>query len=77
MTLNKKSEVLAALGRQEQALVPIEQSVSINRQLSKTSPDAFLPHLAKSLQTLANVLNALGRDAEAMKVQAEADTIRG
>jgi len=54
----------------------IEEAAGIYRQLAAAHPDAFLPHLATSLRNLADVLETLGRDSEAVKARTEADAIR-
>jgi hypothetical protein len=42
------------MGRQEDALAVVEESVTIRRTLAAARPDAFLPDLAGSLSNLSN-----------------------
>ena len=71
------SNRLADLGRREEALAAIEQAAGIYRQLAEARPDAFLPALASSLHTLANVLSMLNRAEEASAIRDEADAVVG
>jgi hypothetical protein len=63
---------LSGLGRREQALAAIEEAVTIRRQLARDRPGAFLPDLATSLNTLANVLTAMKREPAAVAARLEA-----
>jgi hypothetical protein len=49
---------------------------SIHRRLAETRPDAYLPDLAMSLNSLSNRLDLLGRREEALTPVEEAVTIR-
>lgn len=51
----------------------IEEAVIIRRRLADSRPNAFLPDLATSLDKLAYVLSALGRDPEAHACALDAD----
>lgn len=66
------SHWLAQLGRQEEALVAIEQAVTSFQELARSQPDTFLPNLATSLNNQANLLRDLGRPEEALAVILEA-----
>ena len=70
--LVRLSNRLWDLGRREQALAAIEEAVTIRRQLAHDRPDAFLPDLAMSLHTLANVLTAVKREPAAVAARLEA-----
>jgi tetratricopeptide (TPR) repeat protein len=51
-------------------LIQAQEAARIYEQLAKARPDAFLPNLAMSLNTLANRLSDLGRREEAL-IQAQ------
>ena len=70
------SNRLGALGRREEALAAIEESVTIRRGLAQARPDAFLPDLAKELDTQSGRLADLGRREEALAAIEESVTIR-
>jgi tetratricopeptide (TPR) repeat protein len=57
---------LSALGRHEQALAAVEESVAIRRGLAATNRDAYNPDLAVSLHNLGTSLRDLGRYDEAL-----------
>lgn len=62
---NNLGNRLNALGRREDALAATEEAVVHYRKLSESHPDAFLPDLAGSVSVHGDVLEALGRTAEA------------
>ncbi|MEV4283721.1 tetratricopeptide repeat protein, partial [Actinoplanes xinjiangensis] len=66
---------LAHTGRREQALTPAEEATGIYRQLADADPDAYLPHLAASLNNLSTFLSGLGRRKQAMTPAEEATGI--
>jgi hypothetical protein len=45
--------MLSNLGRREAALAAAEEAVALYRRLATDRPDAFIPDLATSLNTLA------------------------
>jgi tetratricopeptide (TPR) repeat protein len=67
--------VLSDLERREEALAAVEKAVEIYRGLAETRPDAFLPDLAMSLNSLSNCLSDLDRTQEALAVIDEAVAI--
>src|SRR5262249_50683740 len=73
---NNQSNRLSGLGRREEALVAIDEAVTLYRQLAAARPDAFTPNLASSLNNQSNVLGDLGRRDEALAAIAEAVTTR-
>ncbi len=74
-SLNNLSLRLADLGRREEALAAIQESITINRELAAAHPDEFHPDLAVSLNTLSLRLADLGRQEEALAAIQEAVTI--
>jgi tetratricopeptide (TPR) repeat protein len=66
------STLLAAIGRPEDALAAAEEAVTIRRDLASARPEAFLPDLAMSLDSLSGCLSALGRREEALAAIEEA-----
>ena len=58
---------LSGLGRREDALTAIEETVKIRRGLAAARPDAFLPDLATSLNNQSNTLSDLGRREDALR----------
>jgi tetratricopeptide (TPR) repeat protein len=67
---------LSDLGQRERALAVIGEAVTLYRQLAQAEPDAFLPDLARSLDSQSTCLSDLGRREEALAVAEEAVTIR-
>jgi tetratricopeptide (TPR) repeat protein len=63
---------LSALGRREEALEATQEAVEIRRRLAAQHPDAFLPDLASSLNSLGVDLSEMGRWAEALQATQEA-----
>ena len=59
--LNTHSNRLAGLGRRDEALAAIEETVSMYRVLDRTNPDDFRRPLAMSLINLSNRLAEFGR----------------
>jgi tetratricopeptide (TPR) repeat protein len=70
------ANVLAALGRREEALVAIEEAVAIRRELAAERPGVFRPDLADSLNNQSNRLSQLARRNEALAAIEEAVAIR-
>ena len=64
--------MLSEVGRREEALGVAQEAADIYRALAESSPDAFTPFLAGSLNNLANELSAVGRREEAVDVAREA-----
>lgn len=73
---NNQSIYLSALGRPEEALVAIEEAVTIRRKLAEARPGAFRSDLATSLTNLSNRLARFGRHEEALATIEEAVVIR-
>jgi Tetratricopeptide repeat/Anaphase-promoting complex subunit 5 len=69
------SNLLAALGRREEALAAIDETVAIRRNLVTDGPNAFQPALAAALVNQAGRLVDLGRFEEALSVSEEAIVI--
>ena len=55
-----------------EALPVIEETVTIHRELTAASPDRYRPDLAQSLTNLGEVLEAVGRKADADAARDEA-----
>jgi len=66
---------LSELGRREDALTAIEEAVSVYRELAAVRPDAFLPHLAASLNNQSAFLSELGRREDALTAIDEAVSV--
>lgn len=75
MALTNQSNRLAGLARREEALTAVEEAAVIYRDLAAARPDVFGHRLAASLDSLAALLSALGRDSEAEQARAEAAAI--
>ncbi|MFE2997231.1 tetratricopeptide repeat-containing serine protease family protein [Nocardia sp. NPDC059246] len=75
-SLNNLSNRLADVGRREDALTTVEESVTVYRGLATARPDAFLPDLATSLNNLSNRLADVGRREDALTTIEESVTIR-
>ncbi len=58
--------LLAALGRHEEALGVTGEAVEIRRALAEQNPGAYRPYLATSLGLLSHILRDLGRDEDAL-----------
>ncbi len=69
--LSMLGEALSALGRWEEALLCTQEAVAHYRALAAAQPQAFRPHLARSLGAHGSVLRKLGRPAEAARAFAE------
>jgi DNA-binding CsgD family transcriptional regulator/tetratricopeptide (TPR) repeat protein len=80
MTAAELLSILAArlgdTGHRGAALAAIEKAVEHYRELAKAAPDAFLPHLARSLNNLSNQLSDVGRRRAALASIEEAVAIR-
>ena len=74
-SLNSLAVRLADLGRREDALAAVEESVTIRRELAVARPDVFQPDLAMSLGNLSNGLAGLGRREDALAAVEEATDI--
>jgi tetratricopeptide (TPR) repeat protein len=70
--LNAVGVALSQLGRPAEALPVTEEAVAARRELAAASPDRYRPDLARSLTSLAAILDALGRTDEAEKIQNDA-----
>lgn len=66
---------LCGLGRYEEALAAIRESVATWRQLAEHDPDAYRFNLVISLNYLTNLLRQLGRQEEAAQAAQEAAQI--
>jgi len=66
---------LFRLERSEEALTAVSEAIGTYRKLSASSRYTFQPDIATALQLRAEVLKALGREAEANLVLAEAAEI--
>src|SRR6266568_4995340 len=67
---------LADLPRWDEGVAAIEEAVAIRRRQVETSPDAFLPDLALTLNNQTAILGALKRWDEALAATDEAVAIR-
>ena len=67
---------LAEAGRRAEALIVSQEAVTLRRELTKANRDAYLPHLATSVNNHATFLAEAGRRAEALTVSQEAVTLR-
>ncbi len=63
--LNNLGNSLSGLGRGEEALAASQEAADIYRRLAAIHPDAFLPNLAMSLDTLGQILGHEGQFKEA------------
>ena len=66
------SNRFSALGQRENALAAIEDTVSLDRELTRILPDAGMPNLATSLSTLSNRFADLGQRENALAAIEEA-----
>ena len=66
------SNRFSALGQRENALAAIEDTVSLDRELTRILPDAGMPNLAISLSTLSNRFADLGQRENALAAIEEA-----
>ncbi|MFD5723204.1 tetratricopeptide repeat protein [Streptomyces sp. NPDC127036] len=73
-SLNNLAVRLGKLGRREDALAAVEESVAVRRELAAVRPDAFLPVLATSLNNLSALLGGLGRREDGLTAVEEAVT---
>jgi tetratricopeptide (TPR) repeat protein len=73
---NNLATMLSDLGRREAALAVGEEAVRLRRALAEARPEAFTPHLARSLNNLATMLSALGRWEAALAAAEEAVRLR-
>ncbi|GLW96083.1 hypothetical protein Misp02_01700 [Microtetraspora sp. NBRC 16547] len=64
--MNNLSLRLGELGRREEGLAAIQRAVEAYERLAAATPDAYLPHLAASLNTLSLRLGELGRREEGL-----------
>jgi tetratricopeptide (TPR) repeat protein len=67
---------LAQAGKQDQALEPAQQAVTIYRELAAADPGRYCPDLAAAVANLGVRLHQLGRPADAVAAAEEAVTIR-
>ena len=71
VALNNLSNRLAEVGRREEALAAIEESVAVYRRLAAVNPAAWEPDLARALSNLSNRLMELGRETDASTAAVE------
>jgi tetratricopeptide (TPR) repeat protein len=71
-SVNNLGNRLSEVGRREEALVPAEEAVTINRGLAEANPAAYLPGLAVALGNLAIRLSKVGRRQDALVPAEEA-----
>jgi hypothetical protein len=57
------------MGQPAEALEATEEAVTTYRELAAATPDRYNPDLARSLASLAKIVSALGRDAEAEQIR--------
>ena len=65
-----------ALGSPADALASVQEAITIIRELAQANPGRYRPVLVYCLGNLADVLSALGLDAEADDARSEARMIR-
>ena len=65
-SFNNLSNHFSALGRRENALAAIKETVSLDRELTRILPDAGMPKLASSLSNLSNRFSDLGLREDAL-----------
>ncbi|KAF5338780.1 hypothetical protein D9758_012093 [Tetrapyrgos nigripes] len=70
-TLNNLSLRLSDLGRRDEALQAVQQSVAIFRQYCDAAPSLSKATLALSLNNLSNCLSSVGQRAEGLNVMKE------
>jgi tetratricopeptide (TPR) repeat protein len=75
--LYRQSDLLAELGREQEALAAIEEAVHIYRELAAASPAPFSADLADSLDNCADLLSTLERHSDAAAARAQATQLRG
>jgi hypothetical protein len=63
-------------GRREGALAAIEEAVTSYGELARALPGVFADWYANSLENLAEILSALGREAEARVARDKAAAVR-
>ncbi|WP_433727994.1 tetratricopeptide repeat protein [Nocardia sp. CA-129566] len=72
MSLGNHSNLLEAVGRWEDALAAISESLQIFKRLANARPDAYLSNVAGSLSNYAAILGDLGRREDALTASAQA-----
>ena len=75
-SLHDLSLRLAAVGRREDALAAVEESVALYRQQAGAQPDALTPYLAGALNNLSLRLADVGRREDALAAIKEAVALR-
>jgi tetratricopeptide (TPR) repeat protein len=70
-TLGHEAEILCKHGRAEDAVKPIEEAVSYEKELVRTNPGLHLGQLASTYAVWGTVLEALGEDAKAAEMFGE------
>jgi hypothetical protein len=73
LSLRIQSTCQYRVEQQAEALASIEESTHIYRALAQAYPDTFSSELTAALEQLAQLLDRLGRTAEAVEARAEAD----
>jgi tetratricopeptide (TPR) repeat protein len=71
--LNNLGIRLSNLGRREQALTATTEAVEIYRRLAAANPAAFVEDLHGAMESMANALDALGRNDDATRARIEID----
>ncbi|KAF7966283.1 hypothetical protein HWV62_39249 [Athelia sp. TMB] len=75
-SLNTLSTCLSSLGRMEDALMAVQESLALYRPLTAEQPTAFNAELANSLHSLFFCLENLGKQEEALTAIGEAVVLR-
>ena len=75
-SLNNPAGWLKLLGLREEALIAIDDAVTIRRRLAAAGPTVFINVHAQSLETKAEILAMYGRKAEAQAFLEEANAVR-
>jgi hypothetical protein len=70
--MNNQSNRLSDLGRREEALAVIEETITIRRGLASARPAVLAVRYAISLRMQAMILSELGRSAEAQAARHQA-----
>lgn len=60
----------------EEALAAIQEAATIRRHLAHARPGLFGSALSRSLNNLAGLLSALGRNTQAEAVRGEAESVQ-
>lgn len=74
--MNNLGNLLAWLGRWQEAVEPAGQAVGLYRSLAATNPAGYQSEFAAALNNLGNLLAGLGRWQEAMESTEESVAVR-